>query len=42
MSTTSNLLISFNDKLNAELNDIVNEININYLKAKININNTIQ
>ena len=37
-----NLLISFNDKLNAELNDIVNEINTNYLKTKININNTIQ
>lgn len=37
-----NLLISFNDKLNAELNVIINEINTNYLKIKININNTIQ
>ena len=37
-----NLLISFNDKLNAELSVVVNEINTNYLKIKININNTIQ
>lgn len=37
-----NLLISFNDKLNAELNVVVNETNSNYLKTKININNTIQ
>ena len=37
-----NLLISFNDKLNAELNAIVNQVNTNYLKTKININNTIK
>ena len=37
-----NLLISFNDKLNAELNAVVNQINTDYLKTKININNTIQ
>ncbi|WP_396137226.1 TolC family protein [Flavobacterium sp.] len=37
-----NLLISFNDKLNAELNTVVNQVNTDYLKTKININNTIQ
>jgi OMF family outer membrane factor len=37
-----NLLISFNDKLNAELNKIISQVNANYLRTKININNTIK
>lgn len=37
-----NLIISFNDKLNAELNLKVIATNISYLTTKINLNNTIQ
>ena len=37
-----NLLISFNDKLNAELNKIISQVNANNLRTKININNTIK